>query len=496
LSSTTSRPRSRGQVLVIFAGGAIAIIAVAALVFDIGQNLFGQRMQQDASDAAALSGARWLVTASCVASPSPANCPEAVNAAMDVATDHGYASAQVAIHIPPGPGSQFAGIPGHIQVTITSNRASYFAGALGIGSWNIGAATVAANQPGYTFPYSLVALSDTCYKAGHISGNGTFNIGGSVYVEADCTSPGSLVFDGNNAVVNVTGSCSTPGTIGYGPYVTVKCGSKDEDASPIRDPLAGIGAPPIGLLADPPLAPQLISGSLNTTGKFFNNCPRQSTAGTASTPKTCILDPQGAAVTKVRLYPGVYYGGVLIKQSKASEHLIVYLEPGIYYMAGGGFEIAGDVDVYTVNPGGLSYGAAGTSGVMIYNTDDPAKAASCKAGILTGGPNCIVKVDVNDAGGQVKLRGYSGAVYTTLLVFQDRDASSQPALKLTGSAQMTIEGTLYLPKAHFAFNGNGASTVLHAQVICDTFDIGGGGSLTVTWDPDHALQLHAMGLVE
>jgi hypothetical protein len=494
LSSTTSRKGTRGQVLVIFAGGAVAILAVAALVFDIGQNLFEQRIQQDVSDGAALAGARWLATASCQASPSVANCPEAVTAARNVAAEHGFTGSQVTVNIPPASNTNYAGFPGHIQVTVAATRNSYFAGVLGITRFDISAIAVAANQPGYAFQYSMMALGDVC-KAGHISGNGNFVIGGSVYSDSSCTNPGSLVFDGNRTIASVTGSCSTPGQVQFGPSTTASCGTIANGASPISDPLTGLAAPKIGtsVVPDPPAAPVVVSGTVDINSKF-NQCPGQSQAGTAANPKTCILNPSSATAV-VRLYPGVYYGGILMKQSNVSNHLRVYLEPGIYYMAGGGFMIDGDADAYTVDPNGVSYGAAGTSGIMVYNSDDPAKTAACKAGTYSG-DGCIKSWDVNDSMGSVKLRGYSGVVYTSLVLFQDRNASSQPPVKLTGNANMTIEGTFYLPNAQFAFNGNGASTVVNAQVICDTFDIGGSGNLTVTWDPDTALQLHAMGLVQ
>ena len=70
-----SRRDERGQTLAIFAFGLIGILAVAALVFDVGQNLFDRRKQQDVADSAALAAARWLTTTNCKAAPSVANCP-------------------------------------------------------------------------------------------------------------------------------------------------------------------------------------------------------------------------------------------------------------------------------------------------------------------------------------------------------------------------------------------------------------------------------------
>ena len=53
----------RGQILVIFAGGFLMICLIAALVFDVGQNLLDRRTEQNAADAAALAGARYFPAA-------------------------------------------------------------------------------------------------------------------------------------------------------------------------------------------------------------------------------------------------------------------------------------------------------------------------------------------------------------------------------------------------------------------------------------------------
>ena len=124
----------------MFAFGIVGILAVAALVFDVGQNLFERRKQQDAADASALAGARWLATTTCRARTALVNCPEAQAAAMALANTHGYPASQVTIDIPPTSGP-FAGSPGHVQVAITSNRGSYFAGVVGKGVATVAAST-------------------------------------------------------------------------------------------------------------------------------------------------------------------------------------------------------------------------------------------------------------------------------------------------------------------------------------------------------------------
>ena len=483
MSSTTERGRrgrSRGQVLAIFAFGLIGIVAVAALVFDVGQNLFERRKQQDASDAAALAGARYVTAAGCKASPSVANCPDAVAAAMAIATAHGYDAAQVTIRIPPNGSTRFAGYPGHIQVDIQSDRNAYFSGLLGLSDYRIKAMAVAANIDGFSFPFSFLALDPSSCKAGHAHGNGHLVVGGDVMVNSDCTSPGGLSFDGNRTVVDVAGSCSTAGKLDYGPSSTVVCGSEAEHAPVISDPLAGLEGPLIGgsAVPDPPTATERVLGTASLNG---THCPGTTTAADAAHPAACDLSFNRDMV--IRLHPGVYYGGIRIKET--SRQLTVYLEPGIYVMAGGGFEVAGGVDLRSVSAGGSTYGG----GVLIYNTDGP----TCS----TAGTNCIAPVDFqNTAGGSVQLHGYLGSVYTGLLVYQERNASSQPTFKMSGNSASTFEGTFYLPDALFSYTGNGTGEVLHAQVICDQFDIGGNGDLTVTYDPDTALQLSGTGLVQ
>ena len=62
--STTNSDRQRGQVLVLFAGGAIVLMIIMALVYDGGMMLAERRDQQNAADAAALAGARFVLDSS------------------------------------------------------------------------------------------------------------------------------------------------------------------------------------------------------------------------------------------------------------------------------------------------------------------------------------------------------------------------------------------------------------------------------------------------
>jgi len=303
---------------------------------------------------------------------------------------------------------------------------------------------------------------------------------GDVMVNSPCTNPGAFIADGTGATINISGNCAAVGTI-QGNTGVLNCGSRTEGAASITDPLAGLTGPSIGSAAVPkPPANVVVTGPDTASNKIPNGCPGSNAPATAANPSGCDLSFNRDKV--VWLYPGVYYGGLQIKQSSAA--LTVYMAPGIYYMAGGGFEIAGQPTVRTVEAatGTVPFPTAYGGGILVYNTDAPSGSG-------------IKAIDFQNTT-NVQLHGYTGATYAGMLLWQDRNASSQPAVGIQGSSTMTLKGTIYLPKADFIFTGNGGSEVLDAQVICDEFDIGGNGDLTITYDPDDAVKLSGVGLVQ
>ena len=96
--STTER--QRGQSPGVFAGGLVVLILFAALAFDAGAMLLERRDQQNAADAAAIAGARYLPTKT-----------DATDAAAIHRTANGFTdgpATDVVVNIPPATGA-FAG---------------------------------------------------------------------------------------------------------------------------------------------------------------------------------------------------------------------------------------------------------------------------------------------------------------------------------------------------------------------------------------------------
>ena len=199
LSSTTDP--SRGQALAIFAIALTAVLMAAALAFDTGDVLLERRDEQNAADAAAMHGARYLTTSTGAASA----------AARELATENGFThgdeSKAVYVNIPPRESARWANFPGAIEVKICNTRPSIFAGIAGILDWDVCAMAVAAQFEDVAGPWSFIALHPTECKAVHLSGNGLISTQGSIQVNSDCleADSGALFRSGNGEVQRATG---------------------------------------------------------------------------------------------------------------------------------------------------------------------------------------------------------------------------------------------------------------------------------------------------
>ena len=224
MSSTTDRRgRQEGQILVLFAGGLVTLCLIAALVFDVGQNLLDRRAEQNAADAASLAGARYVVgaaytyhagcgtEAAYIATGKPA-----VIAACRVAQDNGYrdgvAGRTVRVDLPPlGPGP-FANFPNHVQVTIGSTRASFFQGVMGVTQQRVSGMGIATNSSDIALPYSLLSLDPAGCATNKITGSpgAAVSTNGTVHVDSKCPTE-ALLLSGNGVLT--APECDVVGTI-------------------------------------------------------------------------------------------------------------------------------------------------------------------------------------------------------------------------------------------------------------------------------------------
>lgn len=462
----------RGQALAVFTLALTTVLMAAALAFDAGAMILERRDQQNAADAAAIAGARYM----------PTSTTNARDAALDVATANGFTdgvnSASVDVNIPPLTGPN-AGRSGFIEVQIGSTRPSIFAGVMGIADWQVAARAVAVNGVGGGGTFAILSLEPTECDAFFVSGNGSVVTYGDIQVNSTC-SRGALRRQGNGDItVDVDGgACNVVGDIedggGQGDLVCVP----NEGAPSLPDPLAGLSSPPMPALPQPP---DRISG----TRGIPSGCPGGSNAATATSPRVCQFQSSYSGTTW-RLYPGLYPGGIHLQAGT------FYLEPGIYWIGGGGLQMNGNgTDVWSVRTGGTNSCWSGTpdpgdcGGVLFYNTQLPGSAA---------GP-----IHLNGAQADIHLHPYQESPYGGLVIFQDQtiDVNGDDITLNGSSSGMVIRGTMYSALGQVKVNGSGGSLTLD-QVIADMFQVNGapGSQITALKDDDFIYGIDGAGLVE
>ena len=466
MSSTTER--QRGQVFAIFALSLSVVLGAGALAFDGGLMILERRDQQNAADAAAMAGARYVTT----------DHSKAKSVAASVASDNGFSNgsgAQVVnVNVPPTTGA-FATWPNAIQVEIQNTRPSLFGAIMGFFDWQVSAQATAASLDKVGGPFSILSLEPTECEALKVTGTGGMVANGNIQVNSDCPTAalkrqagGTIAVTATDAACNVNGGIQNEG----GDTSLLQCLAVT-GAPVIPDPMAALPGVPAPSLAATPVQ---ISGNK----KIPNGCPGSAKPATMDAPATCAF-PSNFAGTVWRLFPGAYPGGIRIQGGS------FYLEPGIYWLGGGGLDITGNgsliqsVDAGTTNEGG---------GVLFYNT---AIVGSDIGAIKLDGASANMHLWPLDASS-----GSSDSTWNGLIIYQDRDyaiGGDDVTINGNDSVGMDVRGTIYLPDGDLKVNGNNGDLVMD-QIIAKTFVANGNsGDILALKDVNNIYQFTAAGLV-
>lgn len=497
----------------LFAGAVVTLMIVAALAFDVGVMMLERRDQQNAADAAALAGARYVLdsatgTVDCStvtgSAPGPTSPGATAWAACNVArTNESGNDETVLVHVPPLHG-EFRGLPGFVEVQIQSSRGSIFGGIIGRSAWPVGVMAVAANQPGVTYTFGMLALDPDACKAILISGTGTVNSAGNVQANstgAGCGDGSNIGFSRTGAgVLNVTAPdavCRSGGEIQDQGAGSMTC-TEAEYSFSLPDPLRDLLAPAKPALAEP-MKEWVSDAIVDNPGNVPDYCPGAVNPKEPSeaSPQLCTLGLGGSqAGREWILSPGLYPGGLNLKGG-----VTVYLLPGIYWIGGGGFATSNDASVISVDDetdrtravctydgDPLTPPCVGGGGILIYNSELPGSPA----GPLTLG----------GGGATLSLQPYDypfGDTTIDLVIFQDRHVSLPgDDITLNGSSSQAtdVRGIVYAPAGDVKVNG--ASSVFNMdQVIANTFKINGsGGTVNVLRETGVDAEISAVGLVE
>jgi hypothetical protein len=462
----------------------VALLIVAALAFDVGMMLVERRDEQNAADAAALAGARHVLT----------DATAAEGAARAIAQLNGYDDADpnevVNVYIPPIHG-RYVGIPGFIEVQIESTRPSIFGRVVGRANWPIGAFAVATNSQNLTFPFSMLALDPTECKAIAVSGGGLVEAHATIQSNSngsDCTPGDPVGFSRTGGstinVVAPTATCRVVGELQDQGSGSMTC-TIAEHSYALPDPLRNLPAP-----AKPALAPAMqFVGPGTAPTDPPKHCPGRTDADAPNeaNPSRCVLAPSGSynGLSWI-LYPGLYPGGL-----KVDADTTAYLMPGIYWIGGGGVDVDTGGSIMTIavetdaadDPAFATWGG----GVMIYNSSLPAEPGGVF--VLNSRAATMKLLPLNVSTGD------PDAIYNSIVIFQDRTLTTP--VTLNGSSSTTeVMGIIYVPGGQVKLNGNGG-TLITDQIIANTYDINGnGGTIKVMRGTGVDAVIVAAGLVD
>ena len=517
---------SRGQILVVMAFGMLVLIAVAALVIDLGFSWMLRRQEQNAADPAAIAAARWLRDS---VGDARSPFPEAYQEACFYAKENGFfegdtadcaaarTNGQLQVNWPPASGP-YQGAPGRIQVIITSTHPSFFAQVLGQDWGTVSTGAVAANDSGNSNSSSLVALKPVCSggSAGTVTGGGTVEIfpvtpgtlGGYVHVNSPCgnstndicnngTGQAAMDISGGGTMITpfayVVGSCVQNGNSSNGDpnglwcdltFTTNNC--LDEDALALADPLAGLPEPN---LADFPNG--VCPDGTTLTPTSTNGCD-------LSRGPACPSDPSDSAIDVCTLSPGVYYGGWTV-----GSRVHLQLRPGMYILAGGGIRLAGN----QASIEAVTSPTVAEARITVFSTDGPGCPsinAQCQGDITFTAQQAFKAKALNAA--TCGLVSPQACPWKGILLWQDGtvNATGISTITMGGQSSTILAGTIYAPLANVTINGGSATTgctvgpasgCLSIQIISYTWKIDGGGLVQMPYDPAELYQLDLRGLI-
>jgi Flp pilus assembly protein TadG len=391
----------------------VVLMSFVAIAVDGGLLLDVHQRVQATADSAALAAASDLYLNYPTNKGFDPNGTAAA-AALAAATANGFPN--ITVNIPPLSGP-FQGLPGYAEVYVNYQQTRYFSTIFGSASIPVQCRAVAQGRWAPA-KIGILVLNPTAPGSVTVNGGGAASVSG-VPLIIDSSAPNAGVTVGGAIVtspsVDVTG---VPGVSGN--FV----GTINSGVPPTPDPLAYIPAPDPKTMTIQSDHPTHISGTTATT-----------------------------------LNPGVYKGGITVT---GQGQLI--MNPGIYYMQGGGFSFSGQ--------GGMQ-----AQGVMIYSAP---KSNSDN-------------ISINGTG-SINLSPPTTGIYAGISLWQERSATN--TLYVTGNGGSSITGTFYTANGTLNVSGNGTNDVIGAQYISYNLVVGGNGSFTVAWNANQTANMRVLRLVE
>lgn len=423
----------RGVVAVYVAVSMPMLVAIVALAIDAGLLYDKHRHVQANCDAAALAAAGDLFlsyTNSAVYDDGKDVGYAARDHALSVSSSNGYpndgATAEVAVNIPPQSGAH-VGELGYVEVITVYKQKRGFSGIFGSGDLPVRARAVARGR------WAPAAIGILCLDP---KSSASLMIQGQCYgivpeaavlvnsTAGDAADGGGQGGSIESKSFEITGGVNQSGGEQFiGPIHT--------GVPPTPDPFRQLPEP------DPATMPQFRQNQLS-----YENL--------------------AGGLRRYTLQPGAYVGGLSF-----SGQDIVVMQPGIYYVQGGGFHFSG-----------TSTTSLTATGVMLFN----GYASNGRAG------------DISITGSSpVTWTPPSTGVYRGLSFFQARNVTQ--TVGISGNGSMNIKGAWYARDAKIDIGGNGVNYVGN-QFVCWNMKLHGTGTYIVPWEAGNIQPVRDLKLVE
>jgi len=409
----------RGFALVATTLFAAVLVAFVGLAIDVGYLQWQKLRAQTAADAAANGAVLEVRKAS---SNTAITSAGQADASLNGFTN-GANNTTVTINHPPLSGPQ-AGNVNAVEALVARTLPTFFMAIVGQMNATVGARAVSMLGGG-AGGGCVYSLNPNVPRAFQIAGGNSTYLACGVLVSSSSSTAfhmegSSKLYLKNNAAVSVFGGVDLTGQTRILNFTTGQNVTATKPSSPPADPLSAVAAPSAGGMT--------VRGNSHT---YYDMNAK----------------PSGNTIQ-----PGVYCGGLQIGSTGGATFTMA---PGVYVMAGGGFQMG-------------SQGKVDATGVTIYNTSGPnSGVAGCNAAFapfnLDGQANIHISAPTSGP-----LEG--------IAFFQDRNITNATANQFVGGSSSLINGAIYLLHSPLVFSGNN-SVGGYLILVADTITINGDSTV-------------------
>lgn len=433
---TPRTDRERGQVLVLVALVIVLLLGFAALALDGGNIYADRRSAQAAADTAALSGALAVVQG---------YAPwQVTQVALNRASENNYSSnpptMNVTVNWPPVAPHPYAGDIRFVQVIITHQLDTIFAHLFYDGPFvhTVEAVAHARVNEDLLPGYAMFADNPSACPGIEFNGNPSTTLTGGGSILSNSSQGCGCSASGAAGISRGSGNVHVVDPLGRAGIFTAGCWKQMGTAFvSVPTPVGGAGSQALNLPPRPDCSG--LPDRRSEGDKVFNN------AATIS--------------------PGRY------DSISVTANGVLTMQPGIYCLSGNLKHSNPPLTVNTVGSGTII-----ANNVMIYleSTAGGVDALGTSATTMTAGdPAGAPLPDLIDA---------SGHDWRGMLFYADPANTGE--LHLSGGSNSVFTGTILAPSSHCDVEGNGGALALNTQLLCDTIQVSGDGTVDIHYDAD------------